>query len=212
MSTNSMEDSLAWLEQETKINTTLSMAQESKAKLNVLSLAVSTIADLTATVKDLKNEVETLKNEVKQLKSEASQNKTKNLTDEEKEQLRELAVEIIKETSPFRENNIDFLDAIVNIILDKSKTIEQGIRVANKLKKCTQLGFHINIGYNFTQYGGIHLGYSKDYKIVYYALYEIRRRIGINKGGMKEILKSLYEGGLDISVQYAIGTPVGSQI
>ncbi len=54
MSTNSMEDSLAWLEQETKINTTLSMAQETKAKLNVLSLALSTIAHLTTTIKDLK--------------------------------------------------------------------------------------------------------------------------------------------------------------
>lgn len=96
MSTNTMEDSLAWLEQETKINATLSTIQEMKTKLNVLSLAVSSIAELNTKVKELKNENETLKNEVIYLKSEMDKNKKPCLTDEEREQLREKATEILK--------------------------------------------------------------------------------------------------------------------
>lgn len=92
---NTIEQNLIWLEQETKINQILSMSQETKAKLNVVSLAVSTIVDLTSMIKELKGQVDELKNEVTNLKSEVVKNKKVELTDEEKEILKNQAIEII---------------------------------------------------------------------------------------------------------------------
>lgn len=40
----------------------------------------------------------------------------------------------------------------------------------------------------------------------------MRRRIGINKGGIKAVLKPLDEGGIDLSVQYAISPTMVAQI
>ena len=229
MNTSTIEDSLSWLEHETKINASLSMAQETKAKLNVLSLAVSTIAELTSTVKELKNEVETLKSEMRELKSEIAQNKKKNLTDEEKEILKEKAIEIIREginfTAPFPEKLLEelpdiyvrfnvyapkdpkehpkyfeyqnkFIETGVNYIVNKSKTIEQGIRISNKLKELLKIiNFNdglrsINRLCRFTCF--------KDYKIVYFALYEMYwYKAGIDYCGVDTIIMTSFnEGGI----------------
>lgn len=212
MTTNTIEDNLIWLEQETKINNSLSIAQETRAKMNVISLAVSTI-------KDLKKEVDSLKNEVRELKIEISQIK-KGLSDEEKKILKIQATPIIKPYLDTRANigweqaPQDFIDLVMNIITNKSKTIEQGLRVTNKLSMCIQHGALPDINNYFNSNGGIHLYYSKDYKIVYYALYEMRRYRANHyneKGGILKLLKPIDDGGFEINTGRDISMN-GSQI
>ena len=234
---NTMEENLSWLEQETKINTSLSMAQETKAKLNVLTLAVSTIADLTSTIKELKQEVETLKTEMNDFKMEINKNKKKCLTDEEKEILRIQSTEIIKtfiqhKTIPFPKHLLDevpvqmmgrmhrydpmaakkhpkyneyqneYINIGVNYIVKKSKTIDQGIRISNKLSQCLkrfefkkgeQNLLSINKLCKFTCF--------KEYKIVYMALYQMYNYINNNVYCNVDcrVIKSLSDGGLDLS-------------
>jgi hypothetical protein len=226
MNTSTIEDRLSWLEHETKINTSLSIAQEMKAKLIVLSLAVSTIADLTSTVKELKNEVETLKSEMRELKSEMTQNKKKGLTDEEKEILREMLnekfTELRSSNSLYCLYTDELLDIVINTIITKSKSFEQSYRVVDKLKDYLQYHLCYDLNRWFAENGGVHLYYSKDYKIVYYALYEIRKYIsnkspnntiswrdrnGTNKYFFKEILdvyKSVDDGGFDLRINYEV--------
>jgi hypothetical protein len=216
MSTNTMEDNLSWLEHETKINSSLSTVQEMKAKLNVLSLAVSSIADLTATVKELKNENLALKSEIIYLKSEIERNKN-TITDEEQDIIRQELTEKFNEFKTTMNESTygidwitdELINKMLNVIINKSKTFEQCYRVTQKLKDYLKTNLCFNLGYSFRQLGGAHLYYSKDYKIIYFALYEMYRQMCSkcpNYSGkhhlspdMLEIFKSIEDGGIDIS-------------
>lgn len=130
---NTIENNLAWLEHEMKIESSVSITQELKAKVNVLTLAVSTIADLNTTVKELKKEVETLKKEVKTLKSELFQNK-KNITFEEREFLKDELTEKFDELRMIYPclYTDEIIENVLNIIINKSKSFKHAYHVIQK--------------------------------------------------------------------------------
>ena len=53
-----IEQNLIWLEHEIKINEAIATSQETKAKVNVLSLAISSISELSSTIRELKNKIQ----------------------------------------------------------------------------------------------------------------------------------------------------------
>jgi ribosomal protein L29 len=88
-----IEQNLIWLEHEIKINEAIATSQETKAKVNVLSLAISSISELSSTIRELKSEIAELRTEVSVLRSSVKPK----MSDEEKEIFREEARERLRE-------------------------------------------------------------------------------------------------------------------
>ena len=146
-----IEQNLIWLEHEIKINEAIATSQETKAKVNVLSLAISSISELSSTIRELKSEIAELRTEVSVLRSSVKPK----MIDEEKaifreearERLREFYNEYINEQKKLNQfgnsdksnlyynqellNSIN--DAGIEIIIIKSKTISEARRILNKL-------------------------------------------------------------------------------
>ena len=59
-----IEQNLIWLEHEIKINEAIATSQETKAKVNVLSLAISSISELSSTIRELKNKIQELEEKI----------------------------------------------------------------------------------------------------------------------------------------------------
>ena len=147
--TTNLSDSMTWLEHETKINEALRIALEAKATNNVLSIAISSISELSSTIKELKNIVGTLQTELAISRAETATLRMEmhGMTPEEKERMKTEITEILKRELHLMLNRTDLLTntcvfekdwerlswCIENIIVPLSKSYEQGIRVANKL-------------------------------------------------------------------------------
>ena len=220
---NTLNDNLIWLEQETKINKAMSIAEEARARTVALNMAVSSIKDLTAMVKTLKSEVNTLKHA-----NELLMKKRKWLTDEEKENIRPKIIEIIVniyvnnynvhggsgiiwtpdklyEIKDMKEN----IYIMANVIVNHSRNERQCIRIANlistfniKLNKPI-LSIMAPMGPISAKMTQMQTGIpflSHDYKIVYFAFYEvqhyyIKNCITENDDNKNIYYKSIEDGG-----------------
>jgi hypothetical protein len=217
--TTQLNSNLIWLEQETKINNAMAIAEEARARTVALNMAVSSIKDLADTVKSLKSEVDTLKTELAYVKqtNELLMQKRKWLTDEEKENIRPKIVEIIVNT--FVKNYIGRgslgmtpdklyeitdmktrIDIMSNVIINHSRNENECIRIANKISTLNvNLTKHVNsilseIDQKLTigQYAQSQYLLFYDYKIIYFAFYETQHYYIKNSLTEPEINKKLY--------------------
>jgi hypothetical protein len=224
---SNLNDNMSWLEQENKINNAMAIAEEARARTVALNMAISSIKDLSDTVKSLKSEVDTLKTELASVKqtNELFMQKRKWLTDEEKENIRPKIVEIIVNT--FVKNYIGRgslgmtpdklyeitdmktrIDIMSNVIINHSRNENECIRIANKISTLNvNLTKHVNtlmseidqkltIGQNAqSQYLLFY-----DYKIIYFAFYEVQHyyvKISLTDPEINKIrYKSIEDGGL----------------
>jgi hypothetical protein len=193
-----INDNLIWLEQETKINNTLAIAEEARARTIALNMAVSSIKDITAMVKSLKSKIDSLKAELVSVKqtNELLMQKRKWLNDEEKEHLRPQITDIIinhfveihyssnggskARYEPHRmyEMYKETIDIFVNVILNYSINENQCIRIANKSKNVLshhKLQFNPDNMAASLKTTNTPFHYYRDYKIIYFAFYEIWR-------------------------------------
>lgn len=214
---NTLNDNLIWLEQETKINKAMSIAEEARARTVALNMAVSSIKDLTAMVKTLKSEVNTLKHA-----NELLMKKRKWLTDEEKENIRPKIIEIIVniyvnnynthgrsgttwtpdklyEIKDIKEN----IYIMANVIVNRSRNENECIRIANLIST-----FNINLSKHISGLFALisakithtHTGIpflSHAYKIIYFAFYEvyIKNCVTENDDNKNIYFKSIEDGG-----------------
>jgi ribosomal protein L29 len=195
-----IEQNLIWLEHEIKINEAIATSQETKAKVNVLSLAISSISELSSTIRELKSEIAELRTEVSVLRSSVKPK----MSDEEKSIFREEARERLREFyneyfneqkklnqlgDPSKHNlyyNQESLNSIndtgIEIIIIKSKTINEARRILNKLILILPRIINSNTACSFNQFyrGQIidrnpEILQNRDYKILYYALHDMER-------------------------------------
>jgi hypothetical protein len=186
--TTNLSDSMTWLEHETKINEALRIALEAKATNNVLSIAISSISELSSTIKELKNIVGTLQTELAISRAETATLRMEmhGMTPEEKERMKTEITEILKRELHLMLNRTDLLTntcvfekdwerlswCIENIIVPLSKSYEQGIRVANKLVTDMNCGYYFGTscmhGNPFMSFSGENYIISRDNIIVYY--------------------------------------------
>ena len=145
--TTNLSDSMTWLEHETKINEALRIALEAKATNNVLSIAISSISELSSTIKELKNIVGTLQTELAISRAETATLRMEihGMTPEEKERMKNEITPILKRGfyEYFVKSNPETLVVekywerlswcIETIIVPLSKSYEQGMRIANRL-------------------------------------------------------------------------------
>jgi len=161
-STN-LSDSMTWLEHETKINEALRIALEAKATNNVLSIAISSISELSSTIKELKNIVGTLQNELAISRAETATLRMEihGMTPEEKERMKTEITTILKralyeylvkkyncEETRFEKDWERLSWCIENIIVPLSKSYEQGIRIANRLINQFDRNVYFNANYS----------------------------------------------------------------
>lgn len=204
-------------EQETKINNAISIAEEARARTVALNMAISSIKDLSHMVKSLKNEVESLKTELGTVKktNELLMKKRKWLTDEERETVIPKVIEIItnhyiyvsqtwgnpkKEKNEMYEGNKEEIDIITNVIVTHSKTEQECIRISNKIKHVLvrdRLKFHPDNVISCFNSSHIPMYYYRDYKIIYFAIYEVHRHKKSKEPNSTTIslLKSIEDGG-----------------
>jgi len=142
-----ISDSMTWLEHETKINEALRIALEAKATNNVLSIAISSISELSSTIKELKNIVGTLQTELAISRAETAtlRMEINGMTPEEKERMKTEITTILNRklcTFWIKTHNLEarfekdwerLSWCIETIIVPLSKSYEQGIRIANRL-------------------------------------------------------------------------------
>ena len=195
-----IEQNLIWLEHEIKINEAIATSQETKAKVNVLSLAISSISELSSTIRELKSEIAELRTEVSVLRSSVKPK----MSDEEKAIFREEARERLREFyneyfneqkklnqlgDPSKHNlyyNKELLnyinDAGIEIIIIKSKTISEARRILNKLILILPRLIHKNNSAScFRQfYSGIvgrnlEILQIRDYKILHCVIHDMQR-------------------------------------
>lgn len=148
---NDINENMSWLEHETKINEILSITLETRAKQNIMSLAISSISELVSIVKNLKQEIHSLQCELAATKEETANLRKEvhgNMTIEEKELLKSEITNIIREKLPiimhhitgWKDNDFETLTNLFilcgeKIIVEKSKSFEQGIRIINRIFK-----------------------------------------------------------------------------
>ena len=218
-----IEQNLIWLEHEIKINEAIATSQETKAKVNVLSLAISSISELSSTIRELKSEIAELRTEVSVLRS----NVKPKMSDEEKaifreearERLREFYNEYFNEQKKFNRlgdpskynlyYNQELLNSIndtgIEIIIIKSKTINEARRILNKLILILPRLLMItnNCPASFTLYyfpsnltsGACEIIYNRDYKILYYVMHDMGRMYLLTLQG-EYGTNSILEGGI----------------
>ena len=217
-----IEQNLIWLEHEIKINEAIATSQETKAKVNVLSLAISSISELSSTIRELKSEIAELRTEVSVLRS----NVKPKMSDEEKaifreearERLREFYNEYINEQKKLNQfgnsdksnlyynqellNSIN--DAGIEIIIIKSKTISEARRILNKLililPAALESSGGIHVWKTFIKkfecwYNNHILNHNRDYKILYYVMYDMERMYFLTIQG-EYGTNSILEGGI----------------
>ena len=213
-----IEQNLIWLEHEIKINEAIATSQETKAKVNVLSLAISSISELSSTIRELKSEIAELRTEVSVLRSSVKPK----MSDEEKAIFREEARERLREFyneyfneqkklnrlgDPSKYNlyyNQELLNSIndagIEIIIIKSKTISEARRILNKLILILPRMNIFTSGY-FQKYfaskltsGESEIIYNRDYKILYYVMHDMERMYFLTLQG-EYGTNSILEGG-----------------
>ena len=194
-----IEQNLIWLEHEIKINEAIATSQETKAKVNVLSLAISSISELSSTIRELKSEIAELRTEVSVLRSSVKPK----MSDEEKAIFREEARERLREfyNEYFNEQkklnrlgdqnkyniyyNQELLNSIndagIEIIIIKSKTINEARRILNKLILILPRLINSNSALSFNQFyrqiidRNPEILQNRDYKILYYVMHDMQR-------------------------------------
>ena len=213
-----IEQNLIWLEHEIKINEAIATSQETKAKVNVLSLAISSISELSSTIRELKSEIAELRTEVSVLRSSVKPK----MSDEEKaifreearERLREFYNEYINEQKKLNQfgnsdksnlyynqellNSIN--DAGIEIIIIKSKTISEARRILNKLililprMNIFTSGFSQNYFASKLSVGHVEIIHNRDYKILSYVMHDMERMYFLTIQG-EYGTNSILEGG-----------------
>ena len=214
-----IEQNLIWLEHEIKINEAIATSQETKAKVNVLSLAISSISELSSTIRELKSEIAELRTEVSVLRSSVKPK----MSDEEKSIFREEARERLREFyneyfneqkkinrlgDPSKYNlyyNQELLNSIndtgIEIIIIKSKTINEARRILNKLILILPRLINRNSALSFNQFYRQIISQNpeilqiRDYKILYYALHDMEKMNFLILQGEYGI-NSILEGGI----------------
>ena len=216
-----IEQNLIWLEHEIKINEAIATSQETKAKVNVLSLAISSISELSSTIRELKSEIAELRTEVSVLRSSVKPK----MSDEEKSIFREEARERLREFyneyfneqkklnrlgDPSKYNlyyNQELLNSIndtgIEIIIIKSKTISEARRILNKLILILPRLIHKNYAGSFCQFyrgqiidRNLEILQNRDYKILYYVIHDMERMYDIMIHGGEDGINSILEGGI----------------
>ena len=217
-----IEQNLIWLEHEIKINEAIATSQETKAKVNVLSLAISSISELSSTIRELKSEIAELRTEVSVLRS----NVKPKMSDEEKAIFREEARERLREfyNEYFNEQkklnrlgdqnkyniyyNQELLNSIndagIEIIIIKSRTINEARRILNKLililPRLLMMTGNSPSGFPTLYFaskltsGESEIIYNRDYKILYYVMHDMERMYFLTLQGEYET-NSILEGG-----------------
>ena len=213
-----IEQNLIWLEHEIKINEAIATSQETKAKVNVLSLAISSISELSSTIRELKSEIAELRTEVSVLRSSVKPK----MSDEEKaifreearERLREIYNEYFNILKKFNQlgnsdksnlyynqellNSIN--DAGIEIIIIKSKTISEARRILNKLililprMGSSPSGFSQNYFASKLSVGHVEIIHNRDYKILSYVMHDMERMYLLTLQGEYGI-NSILKGG-----------------
>ena len=214
-----IEQNLIWLEHEIKINEAIATSQETKAKVNVLSLAISSISELSSTIRELKSEIAELRTEVSVLRSSVKPK----MSDEEKaifreearERLREIYNEyfnILKKLNQLGNSDKSNLyynqellnsinDAGIEIIIIKSKTISEARRILNKLililprMGSSPSGFSQNYFASKLSVGHVEIIHNRDYKILSYVMHDMERMYLLTLQGEYGI-NSILEGGI----------------
>ena len=216
-----IEQNLIWLEHKIKINEAIATSQETKAKVNVLSLAISSISELSSTIRELKSEIAELRTEVSVLRSSVKPK----MSDEEKAIFREEARERLREFynkyfneqkklnqlgDPNKYNlyyNQESLNSIndtgIEIIIIKSKTINEARRILNKLILILPRLINDNNAASFTQfYRGQIISQNpeilqiRDYKILYCVIHDMERMFFLIVQGGEYGTNSILEGGI----------------
>ena len=213
-----IEQNLIWLEHEIKINEAIATSQETKAKVNVLSLAISSISELSSTIRELKSEIAELRTEVSVLRS----NVKPKMSDEEKaifreearERLREFYNEYINEQKKLNQfgnsdksnlyYNQELLNSIndtgIEIIIIKSKTINEARRILNKLifllprMGSSPHGFYQNYFASKLSRGHVEIIHNRDFKILSYVMHDMERMYFLTLQG-EYGTNSILEGG-----------------
>jgi outer membrane murein-binding lipoprotein Lpp len=215
-----IEQNLIWLEHEIKINEAIATSQETKAKVNVLSLAISSISELSSTIRELKSEIAELRTEVSVLRSSVKPK----MSDEEKAIFREEARERLREFyneyfneqkklnrlgDPSKYNlyyNQELLNSIndtgIEIIIIKSKTINEARRILNKLILILPRLIHKNNAGSFCQFyrgqiidRNLEILQNRDYKILSYVMHDMERMYFLTLQG-EYGTNSILEGGI----------------
>ena len=216
-----IEQNLIWLEHEIKINEAIATSQETKAKVNVLSLAISSISELSSTIRELKSEIAELRTEVSVLRSSVKPK----MSDEEKAIFREEARERLREiyNEYFNEQkklnrlgdqnkyniyyNQELLNSIndagIEIIIIKSKTINEARRILNKLILILPRLINSKSAGSFCQFyrgqiidRNLEILQNRDYKILYYVLHDMERMYDIMIHGGEDGINCILEGGI----------------
>ena len=218
-----IEQNLIWLEHEIKINEAIATSQETKAKVNVLSLAISSISELSSTIRELKSEIAELRTEVSVLRSSVKPK----MSDEEKaifreearERLREFYNEYINEQKKLNQfgnsdksnlyYNQELLNSIndtgIEIIIIKSKTINEARRILNKLILIlprllmmtgnSLSGFPTLYFASKLSSGHVEIIHNRDYKILSYVMHDMERMYFLTIQG-EYGTNSILEGGI----------------
>ena len=214
-----IEQNLIWLEHEIKINEAIATSQETKAKVNVLSLAISSISELSSTIRELKSEIAELRTEVSVLRSSVKPK----MSDEEKAIFREEARERLREFyneyfneqkkinrlgDPSKYNlyyNQELLNSIndtgIEIIIIKSKTINEARRILNKLifllprMGSSPSGFSQNYFASKLSRGHVEIIHNRDFKILSYVMHDMERMYFLTLQG-EYGTNSILEGGI----------------
>ena len=214
-----IEQNLIWLEHEIKINEAIATSQETKAKVNVLSLAISSISELSSTIRELKSEIAELRTEVSVLRSSVKPK----MSDEEKaifreearERLREIYNEyfnILKKINQLGNSdksnlyyNQELLNSIndtgIEIIIIKSKTINEARRILNKLifllprMGSSPSGFSQNYFASKLSRGHVEIIHNRDFKILSYVMHDMERMYILTLQG-EYGTNSILEGGI----------------
>ena len=214
-----IEQNLIWLEHEIKINEAIATSQETKAKVNVLSLAISSISELSSTIRELKSEIAELRTEVSVLRSSVKPK----MSDEEKAIFREEARERLREFyneyfnekkklnqlgDPEKYNlyyNQELLNSIndtgIEIIIIKSRTINEARRILNKLILILPRLINSNTALSLIQFyrqiidRNPQILQIRDYKILYCARHDMERMNFLILQGEYGI-NSILEGGI----------------
>ena len=214
-----IEQNLIWLEHEIKINEAIATSQETKAKVNVLSLAISSISELSSTIRELKSEIAELRTEVSVLRSSVKPK----MSDEEKaifreearERLREFYNEYINEQKKLNQfgnsdksnlyYNQELLNSIndtgIEIIIIKSKTINEARRILNKLifllprMGSSPHGFSQNYFASKLSRGHVEIIHNRDFKILSYVMHDMERMYFLTLQG-EYGTNSILEGGI----------------
>ena len=198
-----IEQNLIWLEHEIKINEAIATSQETKAKVNVLSLAISSISELSSTIRELKSEIAELRTEVSVLRSSVKPK----MSDEEKaifreearERLREFYNEYFNKQKEIKRDllsthdveiygNPEILNSIIDngieIIIIKSKTIDEARRILKRLLLIVPAALESSGGLHvwktfikmFECWYNKHIpNHNRDYKIIFCVTHELER-------------------------------------